>query len=423
MPFDFKPAPQAAAHQFEHHHAKKLNQGHSYILSFLTAPNLLRASFAGAQRGVKLPIRRIAIRPVDLHQGRRLQISSNDGRKGLSTNHTPEELPAALADILAAGFANIHITTTTEEIDLRLTKKGKILVARKKSVAPNEIPATHNRAKDVPLPEGRADALLEAMGILDRNHRVRPSMRDKFTQINEFLKLLSHALPGVTEHRQDADATLTILDCGCGSSHLTLATAHYLNDVLKIPARLIGIDANEEVIEKSRARAAKLPQPLLLEFRAARIGEVSDIQADIVLALHACDTATDDALAQAVKSTAKLILAVPCCHKNLNGKLDIPALASIHHHGILHQRQADLITDAFRALLLKLMGYRAEVIEFTSPEHTARNLMIRAVKVHAPGDAAALREYHHFKQFTGVTPYLERVLGSLLPSFAITPQQ
>jgi len=416
--------------------AKKSQHSPEYsqtILSLLANPALLRANFGGTPRFAKSPIQRATLRPVELAEGRRLQLSQFDGRKVLYSNHTAEELPAAFADILAAGFSNVHISTITEEIDLRLTKKGELLSGRKPSVprspsAPHlaaaEItPASsreiapvepHNRAKAVPLPEGTADPLLEALGILDRNHRARPTMRDKFTQINEFLKLLEHALPDALNHRRDADATLTILDCGCGSSHLTLATAHYLNNVLKIPAVLLGIDANDEVIAKSRARAATLsasyPTPLAIEFRNARIGDLTDLRADIVLALHACDTATDDALAQAIQSHATLILAVPCCHRHLNATLRIPALAPIHHHGILHQRQADLITDTFRALLLKVMGYRAEVIEFISPEHTARNLMIRAVKIRAAGDADAIAEYAAFKKFCDVTPYLEKHL-------------
>jgi SAM-dependent methyltransferase len=421
------------------------------ILSLLANPALLRANFGGTPRFTKSAIKRATLRPVELAGGRRLQLSCFDGRKVLYSNHNAEELPTALAQILAAGFSNVHISTTTEGIDLRLTKKGDLLIGRTpatprspsapRAVARDTAPAVtlapvepHNRPKDLPLPEGSANPLLSALGILDRNHRVRPTERDKFTQINEFLKLLQHALPDAsTWHRHPADGSpphpdatpLTILDCGCGSSHLTLATAYYLNHTLKIPARLLGIDANEEVIEKSRARAEKLnaesPQKLPIEFRTAKIGDLENLHADIVLALHACDTATDDALAQAVKSNAHLILAVPCCHKNLNSQLNIPSLAPIHHHGILHQRQADLITDAFRALLLKVLGYRAEVIEFISREHTARNLMIRALKAQPAGNAAALDEYRRFKKFAGVTPYLEAKLLPLCDPLARTP--
>ncbi|HEY4329367.1 MAG TPA: SAM-dependent methyltransferase [Phycisphaerae bacterium] len=398
----------------------------SAILAALASPQLLRATFAGTTRFQKSPIKRAAIRPVDLRGTRLLQVSRFDGRKDISSNHSPDDLPAVLADVLAAGFANVHITTTTEELDLRLTKKGQLLIGRKTvdpSTQPNAklplpIPAAHNRVKDLPLPEGNPDPLLAALGILDRHHRVRPTMRDKFTQINEFLKLLDHVLPDLPP---SADGEVVILDCGCGSSHLTLATAHFLHHVKKIPARVVGIDINPEVLEKSRARAAELTThfpELNIQFRQGAIGSINDLHADIVLALHACDTATDDAIAQAIRSNARLLLAVPCCHQDINARLHIPALAPLHHHGILHQRQADLITDTFRALILKVMGYRAEVIEFISPEHTARNLMIRALRVRSSQDPAAIKEYQQFKQFTGITPYLE---GALKETFLASP--
>jgi SAM-dependent methyltransferase len=407
------------------------------LLKLLTAADFRRASFGGKPRFAAPPAQRVTVRPVELRGGRRLQVSRFDGRKDLSTNHTAAELPAALADVLAAGFANVHIATATEEIDLRLTKKGDLLLGRKlraeaRGLGRSPAPAPHNRPKDVPLPEGRADSLLEALAILDRNGRVRPTMRDKFTQINEFLKLLDHVLPEVIASRTPEDhpqppspgiaipgptRELLILDCGCGSSHLTLATAHFLTTIKHLPARVVGIDQNPEVIAKSRAHAANLPH-LQIEFRQAPIGTITDLSPHIVLALHACDTATDDAIAQAIRSRARLLLAVPCCHNYLNTRLNIPDLAPIHHQGILHQRLADIITDTFRALLLEVMGYRAEVIEFISPEHTARNLMIRAVRVHDAGAPAALDHYHRFKSFTGVVPYLETALAPMLPALA-----
>ena len=153
-------------------------------------------------------------------------------------------------------------------------------------------------------------------------------------------------------------------------------------------------------------------------FACGRIGAV-DARADVVLALHACDTATDDAIAQAVRGEARLLLSVPCCHHALNASVraEGPAgvLRPLLRHGILHQRTADLVTDAFRALALRVMGYRTDVVEFVSPEHTARNLMIRAVKTHAPSESRFIHEYMDMKTFFHVTPYLESALRDLLP--------
>ena len=162
----------------------------------------------------------------------------------------------------------------------------------------------------MPLPEGRADRLLEVMGIMTPDGRVRPTMRAKYTQINEFLKHLLHVLDDAGLRTLGRE--LEILDCGCGSSYLTLAAHHYLNDVLAIPARIIGVDVNEEVIRKSD-RAGRAARRGEARVRVRRIA-ASTREPDIVLALHACDTATDDAIAQAVRSEAKLLLSVPCCH-------------------------------------------------------------------------------------------------------------
>jgi hypothetical protein len=168
----------------------------------------------------------------------------------------------------------------------------------------------------------------------------------------------------------------------------------------------LGVDVNEEVIRKSVEKAGGHG----LEFAVGRIGALENVKPDIVLALHACDTATDDAIVQAVTSEAKVLLAVPCCHQDLNGKVSVEALRPIERHGILRQRFTDLVTDAFRALVLRVMGYRVDVIEFVSPEHTARNLMIRAVRTGGES-AEAVREYREFVAFTGVRPYLEKALG------------
>jgi hypothetical protein len=269
----------------------------------------------------------------------------------------------------------------------------------------------HNRAKDVPLPEGKADHLLEVMGITTPDGQVRASMRPKFTQINEFLKQLGHALDDTNSSR--SDRVVEILDCGCGSSFLTLAAHHYLNDVLGIPARVLGVDVNDEVIRKSTERADRLGASGLV-FECRRIGTV-DVRADIVLALHACDTATDDAIAQAVRSAAQILLSVPCCHHDLNRVIRSDAaggaLRPVLRHGIMLQRTADLVTDAFRALALRIVGYRTDVVEFVATEHTPRNLMIRAVHGLVHGDAAHVAEYQEMKRFWGVTPYIEKALG------------
>ena len=379
--------------------------------------DFLRATFGGVVRGpTACPWLRVVVRPVELRGQRHLQFSCFDATKHVAKNFRCDDIAPRLDELLDFGFSAIHLATAAEEIDLRTTKKGKVLVGRRR-VTTSLSPEAHNRVKDVPLPEGRADPLLEAMGILASDGKVRAAMRAKYTQINEFLKQLVHVLDDAG--LRSLGRPVEILDCGCGASYLTLATHHYLNDVLSIPANLIGVDVNDELIRKSVERSERLGAEGLT-FACGKIGAV-DAKADLVLALHACDTATDDAIATAILGEAKLVLSVPCCHHHLNDQIraEGPAapLRPVLRHGILKQRLADLVTDAFRALVLRIMGYRTEVVEFISTEHTARNLMIRAVRSVPPGDAASIAEYRELRRFWNVTPALEARLGEPFQSW------
>jgi SAM-dependent methyltransferase len=274
---------------------------------------------------------------------------------------------------------------------------------------------THNVRKDLPLPAGKPDPFLQRIGVMNQQGVVSPPMQSKLSQINEFLKLL--------EHTGGLDRTgarpLEILDCGCGSSYLSLATYHYLNNIRGIPARLTGIDVNERLIEKSTEHGRVLGFEGIC-FSASAISEfVPEAPPDIVIALHACNTATDDALALGILNRARLIMCAPCCHHELHAQLHaVEPFGPVFQHGILRQRLGDLLTDTFRALILRICGYKTDVVEFVSPEHTDRNLMIRAVHRAGIPTGQARREYQELKSFWQVTPYLERLLqraGRALP--------
>lgn len=380
-------------------------------LAAVRSPRFRRATFGG-------PIRnrtgsnwiRVTLRSVAIRERRMIQFEYFEATQAIAKNVELDDVEPALREILAVGFANGTIHSDGEEIEIRRSKKGKVRVARRsiENAASND---SHNRAKDVPLPDGLPDRLLETMGIATPDGRVRASMRPKFTQINEFLKFLAHSLEpaGLT----GLNRPLAILDCGCGSSHLTLAVHHWLNDIRKIPATILGVDVNDAVIRASAAKAHAIGSPGL-SFACGTIGEV-DARADIVLALHACDTATDDALAQAVRSEAKLILSVPCCHKHLNRQLKAVGASEVFRpilrHGILHERVADILTDSFRALALRILGYKTDVVEFVNLEHTARNVLIRAVRTASGDQTAFVEEYRELKRFWNVTPYLESAFG------------
>ncbi len=381
------------------------------IRDAILGPGLRRATFAGAARRGPCPWVRVTVRPVEVRGGRQLQFARFDGRKTLTENRAADAAGPAVDELLGYGFAGCHVSTDAAELDARTSKKGKVHVGRRVAAPAAAPDLAHNRVKDVPLPEGRADRLLEVMGVLTAGGRVRPTMRAKFTQINEFLKHLGHVVDAAG--LRTLGRPVDLLDCGCGASYLTLAAHHYLNDVLGIPARVLGVDVNDEVVRKSTDRAARLGAADLT-FECGPIAADTG-PADVVLALHACDTATDDAIARAVRGGARLVLCVPCCHHALNKELTpagpAAALKPVFRHGILKERLADVLTDAFRAAALRVMGYRAEVVEFVSPEHTARNLLIRAVRVGDPGDPAAAAEYRELRRFVGATPAIERALG------------
>lgn len=377
------------------------------IEPLLMSPHFRRAAFGGVRRGATIiPWNRVRIRRLD----DRLQFEWFDDRKAVARTITPEQLPAALDELIAAGFSEMNLETTVEEVNARLSKRGRLLVSRSPATA-NRTLEPHNRKKALPISEGEANPLLAAMGILDRDGRVLPSRRDKFRQINEFLKNFLHVLDD--SGLRGLGRPIRILDCGCGSSFLTLALHDYLNRTLHLPAEIIGVDVNDEVIRKSTVRAERLDADGV-KFLCQSIDSVA-ARPDAVVSLHACDTATDSALAAAIRTEARLILCVPCCHQNLNAQLSASSIAELKpvlRHGILRERQADLFTDAFRALLLRMHGYRTDVVEFIDAGHTPRNLMIRAVRTAAGGTASFRTEYDQFKQFTGLTPHLETLLAA-----------
>jgi SAM-dependent methyltransferase len=379
----------------------------------LDEATFVRLTLKGQAQGIENnPWRQVIVRPVLIKGGRHLQFSYFSQKQDITKNYRGTEAEARLDEVLALPFASIALQSTTGEVLFQVTRKGKAIVHKKRVVQARETPdLAHDTSKKQALPAGRPDAFLQATGVMDEQGRVRPSMHDKFTQINEFLKLLEHT--GELEHLPDR--TVQILDCGCGSAYLSFAAYHYLNNVRGIPARLVGIDVNETLIRKDNAESASLGFAQACFERSAILDYRPESAPDIVLALHACDTATDEALFQGITQQAQLILCAPCCHHHLQQQLHaVEPLSPIFHDGILKHRLGDILTDTFRALILRIMGYRADVVEFVAPEHTDKNLMIRAVRQSQARPASAVREYLDLKRFWGVTPYLETLLGERL---------
>jgi hypothetical protein len=368
----------------------------------------VRLTATGRIRGERSLWVRIVVRPVLVRGRRRVQFSYFDATKDITKNYFGELLLEKLDELLAMPFRQLHVQSTTTDLYLRVTKEGKAIVTRgKPSLEGRQPTLAHDREKQYPLPADASDDFLRAIGISGPSGRVRAAMQGKFRQINEFLRLMGRVLP--TE--ETTGPPIEIVDCGCGNAYLTFAAHHYLNHVRGLPAHVIGVDSNEEIIARCLALRDSLGWEGL-EFRVGRIAEFSrEKSPDLVLSLHACDTATDEAIAQGILWGSHAILAAPCCQHELHDALRASVLLPMLRHGILKERTADIVTDAFRALVLRIMGYRTEVVQFVDPEHTAKNLMIRARKGLKPGDKRFVREYEEMKQFWGVEPHIEGLLG------------
>jgi SAM-dependent methyltransferase len=378
---------------------------------------LVRAVGSGRRKGrERPPWRRVELRYVDLREGRHLQVTSYDETQAHTANHAlGEPATAAVSELLDLAFGNWHVDTTSETLQLRVTKKGDGLLhasSREQAVA---VDRDHDRDKERLLPAD--DPALVALGISDREGRVKPSRQAKYRQVEEFLRLLDTALREALEQGQVRTPTpedpLRVVDLGCGNAYLTFAAHRFLSEVRGLPVRLTGVDVREQSRRHNEDVAVGLG--IDADFVAGSIGGAELARSpDVVLALHACDTATDDALARAIGWGSPLVLAAPCCHHDIAAQLrrsTPPApYASLVRHGILRERFADTLTDALRASLLRLEGYRVDVVQFVESRHTPRNTMLRAVRTGDTGSAALHEEYDGLVAAWGVSPRLAQLL-------------
>ena len=377
---------------------------------FANTDALVRVVLSGRRRNMQTPNERIDIRPVALKDGIAIQISHSDGRQMTSKNYSPADAP--FAQLLRAGYANILLEHTKGSLSLRITKKGEPLIHRENKKREQDL--SHDRTKSRLL-EG-SDPFLIAVGISDSKGQVKPSKMDKYKQVEEFLRLLMPTLNSAITaghiHQPSEENPLTIVDLGCGHAYLTFAAHQYLRSQ-GVAVRVVGIDIRTAARDRNNEIARQLGIEKSIEFRAEEIGETTLEAADIAIALHACDTATDDAIAWTINADAKLALIAPCCHHDIQAQMnEIPEPWSmLTRNGIMKERLGDLLTDALRMQIMKLRGYRVEAIEFVGGEHTPRNLMIRAVKTGAKADVAEVRKYDEMLALWKVKPALAALLN------------
>lgn len=299
----------------------------------------------------------------------------------------------------------MHMETAGAVYTVLVSKKGRVTVKKKaQENREKEVDMSHNRKKRYILEEGVPVPFLKDLGVMTTEGRVVNSKFDKFRQINRFLEFIEDILPEL-----DRDRELTILDFGCGKSYLTFAMYYYLHELKGYDICVIGLDLKKDVI----GHCNELGQKYGYEKLRFLEGNIADYKGadrvDMVVTLHACDTATDFALAKAVSWKAKVILSVPCCQHELNGQMENEVLGPVFKYGLIRERMAALVTDALRAQHLEREGYAVQILEFIDMEHTPKNILIRAVRNGREGEnREAIRRC---EEFLHVSPTLGRLLG------------
>ncbi|MFR8548768.1 MAG: class I SAM-dependent methyltransferase, partial [Lachnospiraceae bacterium] len=330
------------------------------------------------------------IRPVGQKQALLFQAALWDGKKEFHKNYPAQDMVLTLLTWMSRDFRQMQIETTQQNATVLVSKKGKVTVrTRMLEKKREQADLSHNRTKRYLLPEGKAVPFLVKLGVMTPEGKVIRAKYDKFRQINRFLEFIEDICPAL-----DRDRELTMIDFGCGKSYLTFAIYYYLHEIRGYDLKIIGLDLKEDVITHCNALAQEFGYEKL-HFLTGDIADYDGVdQVDLVVTLHACDTATDYALAKAVAWKARAILSVPCCQHELNAQIKNDTLDPVLKYGLLKERMAALVTDGLRASLLEQEGYRVQVLEFIDMEHTPKNILIRAVRENAPGSAGEGRGEH-----------------------------
>lgn len=383
------------------------DQWQQYIYTWVEKDELLQATLSQPRRKDGSIASKTIVRAVLLKNVLHFQFEYHVDNKVLHENVDKSLTSSKLVSLIEENYRQVLFKTRQEEVQLLLSKKGKAAMRSQKAASKvQQTDLQHNRQKQRVLEEGTAVPFLVELGIMAPDGTVRAKKQDKYRQINRFLEMVSDILPALP-----ADRPLTIVDFGCGKSYLTFALYHLLAVQQGREISIIGLDLKADVIAFCSELARKLGYDKL-KFLVGDIADYEELQcADMVVTLHACDTATDAALAKAVRWNASVIMSVPCCQHELFRQIENEALSPLLSHGLLKERFSALATDAARGQLLEVAGYKVQMLEFIDAEHTPKNIMIRATRSQRQGKASAQwQEYLRYKELLHITPALEKML-------------
>jgi hypothetical protein len=357
-------------------------------------------------------LKNLIVRPVMLRGGPQYSFVWRHATRDITKNHSPAETTVQLDALIGETFRSANLFTSGRSAQFEIDQKGSSMVRFGPGAETVSVSA-HDRTKERLLPD-ESQAWLQPLGVLTANGNVAAGMADKHRQIAKFVEILAHrareAGLGTIDGRP-----LEVADMGCGKGYLTFATYDYFSLVERLDVRVRGIELRQNLVDESN-RIAHTAHRAGLQFEAGAISPQPRAPLDVLIALHACDTATDDALAHGIAAKAALIVVAPCCQKELRPQLTAPpVLARALRHGIFQERHAEFVTDALRALLLEWAGYETKVFEFVSTEHTAKNTMITATRRIGTTPPAAEEAVRSLAAFYGIrTQALARHLGFAL---------
>ena len=372
----------------------------------IKSEHFVRAVLSGRRRNMQTEFERIDIKPVLIKEEIKWQIISSDGKKDITKN---VEIDFNFTQLFSSGYANLVVDTQTESYQVRISKKDEALVSVSKVNLSRDL--SHDRQKQRMLAE--SNQVFKALDMSDLLGRIKPSKMDKYKQVDEFLRLISQTLDAELLKQDE----ISVVDLGCGHAYLTFAVGEFLKDKYK-KVSILGVDERDESKEHNEKVAQKLK--VEAKFIAAKISDTPNQVVDIAIALHACDTATDDAIYWAVKNNAQVIMAAPCCMHELQTQIkEAPEpWALLTKNGLVKERLVDLMTDSLRAQILKLLGYRVDIVEFIGGEHTARNILIRAVKTKQSSSDIDKDRYQQMLSQWQIKPYLAKLLAAELKASA-----